>query len=164
MESPYRYALSRMMSPPPGPAPHHTVVFVMLNPSTADATVDDPTIRRCKRFARDWAFGYLHVVNLFAWRATDPSAMRAAFERGEDVVGPMNDQAIADALSLVDGSGPKPAIIAAWGAVHAFAKPRAQAVLAMMRRVGSVHCLGKTLAGQPRHPLFVRADATPQLF
>src|SRR5689334_18589152 len=96
----YRYRLWRQWDPAK-PA----VAFVMLNPSTADATTDDPTIRRCFGFAQGWGFGRLEVVNLFALRATDPRELA----RHPDPVGPANDAHIAAALALTDQA------VAAWG-------------------------------------------------
>lgn len=78
----YRYALRRTWDPA-----RPAALFVGLNPSTADAERDDPTTRRCVRFARDWGFGGLLVGNLFAYRATRPRDLRAAAEP----VGPEND-------------------------------------------------------------------------
>ena len=96
----YRYRLSRTWDPT-GPV----VAFVMLNPSTADAEVLDPTVRRCVGFARGWGFGSLEVVNLFAFRATDPrDLLRAAAP-----VGAANDRAILDAASAADR------VVVAWG-------------------------------------------------
>src|SRR5882724_4976365 len=77
----YRYALWRRWAERPA------VLFVGLNPSTADALQDDPTIRRCIRFAKAWGYGALYMGNLFAFRATDPRAMKAE----ADAVGPDND-------------------------------------------------------------------------
>src|SRR4028119_2392792 len=78
----YRYALWRTWD-----AARPPVAFVLLNPSTADARRDDPTIRRCANFARTWGFGGLEVVNLFAFRATHPTDLKCA----ADPVGPQND-------------------------------------------------------------------------
>jgi len=96
----FRYRLSRTWDRE-GPV----VAFVMLNPSTADAEVLDPTVRRCVGFARAWEFGSLEVVNLFAFRATDPRDLLLAAAP----VGPDNDQAIVDAASAADR------VVAAWG-------------------------------------------------
>jgi hypothetical protein len=85
----YRYLLGRRVGDG-----QRAALFVMLNPSTADASDDDPTIRRCRRFARREGCGLLEVVNLFAYRATDPVALRLA----EDPVGPANDHFISKAV------------------------------------------------------------------
>src|SRR5262245_34051042 len=84
----YRYSLSRRFGDGP------TSVFIMLNPSTADAERDDPTIRKCVGFCRRWGVGELHVVNLFAFRAVSPFDMKKA----DDPVGPRNRRAIEQAL------------------------------------------------------------------
>lgn len=129
------------------------VTFVMLNPSTADAVADDPTIRRCIGFAQAWGFGALEVVNLYAYRATRPAELFAA----DDPVGPRNNRfvrAAARSAALV---------VAAWG-VYGRRHGRDAAVLATLRRIGPVHCLGMTLGGQPRHPLFVRRTMIAELF
>jgi len=118
----------------------------MLNPSTADATKDDPTIRRCISFARREKATHLIVLNLFALRSTNPEALKTA----EDPIGPDNDKHLQE--FLVDDISWK---VAAWGS-HPFAKERAKDVT---RRFGPFHCLGKTKDGSPRHPLYVKSDA-----
>jgi hypothetical protein len=96
----YRFALTREWD-----ADKPTLVFVMLNPSTADAYTDDATIRTCIALAKRWGYGGLCVVNLYALRATDPAALLAA----ADPVGKNNDIAISAAASGRD-------VIVAWGA------------------------------------------------
>lgn len=139
----YRYLLWRRWSP------GDLLGFVMLNPSTADASVDDPTIRRCMGFARDLGYGGILVVNVFAFRATDPRSLPASTD--EAFGGPEN----AAALALV--SGACPVVIAAWGA-HKRAGDLAQRVRGI---VGDMHCLGVTKDGAPRHPLYLPAAARP---
>ena len=124
--------------------------FVGLNPSTADETLDDPTIRRCMRFARDWGFRRLVMANAYAWRSTDPRGLWTA----DDPVGPGNDahlEAIARDVELV---------VCAWG-THA--KPdRVAAVLAAIARAGrKPYALRTTAAGAPAHPLYLPASLTP---
>ena len=121
------------------------VMFIGLNPSTADETKDDPTIRRCIQFAKDWGFGGLIMANLFAFRATDPKDMK----RAADPVGPDNDSWLRE---LKDRAG---LVIAAWGAHGTFAE-RSEKVLAMFPDAG---CLGKTANGQPKHPLYIPGDS-----
>lgn len=119
----------------------------MLNPSTADGSVDDPTIRRCISFAKVWGFEALRVVNLFALRSTNPQALLTA----SDPVGPDNqvylDKAFAE-CSLV---------VAAWGA-HAAAKRRGDALI---RQFPECRVLGKTKSGAPRHPLYLPKQLNP---
>ena len=144
----YRYSLTRRWA---SGAP---VLFVMLNPSTADATIDDPTIRRCVGFARAWGAPAIEVVNLFAYRATDPVDLAAARLGGLDIVGPENDLHIAAAAERTSSC------VVAWGA-HAEAIQRAGDVWRLLAERVSVHALGITKAGAPRHPLYLRADSKP---
>jgi len=133
----YRYALWRRFGP------GTEVVFIGLNPSTADASHDDPTIRRCIGFARRWGHGRLTVVNLFAWRATDPSDLRAA----EEPVGPDNMTTLQAAIARADQ------VIPCWG--HLGDLHGQDQIVRRMLPSGA-RCLGFTKSGQPRHPLFVR--------
>ena len=144
----YRYTLGRRWSA----GDDGTAVFVMLNPSTADASVDDPTIRRCIGFAKALGCGGLHVVNLYAYRATKPADLWSA----ADPIGPENDEVLRDAFLTAYGEGSP--VIAAWGAN---AEPlRAEFVGTVARAAGvSLSALGVTKAGAPRHPLYLRADA-----
>lgn len=148
----YRYSLTRTLV---AGCPC-TVNFVMLNPSTADAHADDPTIRRCVGFASSWGFCKLVVTNLFAFRATDPQALG----RVDDPIGPDNDVWIHRVAADAN------LIIAAWGAnAEKVDAHRASAVAKKLRERGDiVNVLGVTKAGHPRHPLFVRADAHPEIY
>lgn len=146
VQSRYRYILRRSWYGSP-----LQCTWIMLNPSTADDVMDDPTIRRCMAFSKSWGYGNMLVVNLFALRATDPKALR----EDSDPVGSENDAAIAEAVL---GSA---AVICAWGS-HAYAARRANAVLEVLRHTkGSAAarplCLGTTKDGSPRHPLYVKA-------
>jgi hypothetical protein len=123
------------------------VCFVMLNPSTADALEDDPTIRRCVGFARAWGFSCLSVRNLFAFRATNPQALLWA----EDPVGPQGDAELRAARTA-------DLVVAAWGAHVPFGRDRQ--ALRLLVGVPLV-CLGLTKHGHPRHPLYVRSDVRP---
>ena len=140
----YRYALARCWSDQPG-----RIVWIMLNPSRAGATRDDPTIRRCTAFSRSWGYGGMTVVNLYALCTADPDQLQHA----EDPVGPENDIHVARtcAWSLSATAGRRD-VIAAWGA-HPLAAARAGLVLSIAGL--RVDCLGMTLAGHPRHPLYV---------
>ena len=144
----YRYALTRTW----GEAPAMT--WIMLNPSTADAMQDDPTIRRCIRFARREGCGGIAVVNLFGLRATDPRDLRDSLEAGIDPVGPVNDWFVR-----LHAQGAARAV-AAWGA-HGTPRGRAAEVAAMLEAIPGIRleCLGVTADGSPRHPLYVRSDA-----
>ena len=150
----YRYFLSREWIAPVATP----MVWIMLNPSKADATQDDPTITRIRhRAMRDTylgrqriQFGRLVVVNLFALRATDP----AELYRHPAPVGPDNDDWIRAAATL-----PGAVVIAAWGAEKIGAH-RSWVVSRMLAAAGvELHCLGVTKSGAPRHPLYIRTAA-----
>jgi hypothetical protein len=139
----YRYLLWRCWD---SGAPR--VVFVMLNPSTADASRNDPTIRRCIGFAQTWGFGSVGVVNLFAYRSTDWHEL----SRAANPVGPDNDFYLNQA---VHGTN---LVMAAWGNHGALAQQSSR-VLSRIDR--PIHCLGFTRTGQPRHPLCVDGRVQP---
>lgn len=145
----YRYALTRIWDEA-GPR----LAFVMLNPSTASEVRNDPTVARCEARARALGYGGVRVVNLFAWRATDPQALRAA----ADPVGPRNDAALGEAADWAD------AVLVAWG-VHGALLARGAAVAAFLRGCGKplLH-LGLTREGFPRHPLYVPNARQPEVW
>ena len=122
--------------------------FIGLNPSTADANSDDPTLRRCLNFAEDWGYGSLFMVNLFAWRAKDPREL----ERVADPVGARTNLWLRRAHAEAD------LVVAAWGnGGHLVG--RAQSVEAWL---GNSQCLGVTAQGMPRHPLYCARTARPR--
>lgn len=142
----YRYWLTRTWSS------DRRLPFVMLNPSTADASVDDPTIGRCIGFAKREGYGGLLVLNLFALRSADPAALTTR----ADPVGPQNDAMLSEMFSRA-ASDDIP-VVAAWGNNGLFAD-RSSAVVELARAAGArLMCLGKTAADQPKHPLYVRSD------
>ncbi len=149
----YRYALERRWQAELGLQSELAVLFVMLNPSTADESADDPTVRRCVSFASSWGYTGVQVGNLFAFRATDPGRLKVA----TDPIGPENDAWIvrqAQSAAL---------IVAAWG-THGDYLDRGSAVLALLRATGRpVYCLGVTRSGQPRHPLYVVGTVLPEV-
>lgn len=137
----YRYTLTRRW------AEGSTCTFIMLNPSTADANLDDPTIRRCINFAKREGCGALMVVNLWAFRATDPKHLPDDEARR---LGPENRRYLDEVF--VDADGP---LIAAWGVWGA-----AGATEIINRHGPRLLCLGWTKDGHPRHPLYVSANAS----
>ncbi len=139
----YRYALWREWNP--GGA---RVGFIMLNPSTADVTSNDPTVRRCIGLARAWGYGAVEVASLFAYRATTPATLREA----SDPVGPDNDRYILDLVARVEN------VILAWGNYGSLLE-RDRTVLRLLSGRGNLYCLQITQAGQPRHPLYVRSGS-----
>jgi len=133
------------------------VLFVMLNPSTADARQDDPTIRRCIGFAEAWGADRLDVVNLFAFRTSDPGELAQRAVDGANIVGPDNDDEIFLHARLASR------IIVAWGQHGDDYPERVQKVLAILREAltyiaysgpRQLECLGRTKSGQPVHPLY----------
>lgn len=143
----YRYRLDRRWGDGP------RALFVLLNPSTADADVDDPTLRRCIAFARSSGCSALTVVNLFAYRATKPRDMRAA----TDPVGPDAD------LHLVAAATGAGIVVAGWGR-HGGWRPERVARVVELLHGNALMCLGVTKEGQPRHPLYVSGSVTPSPF
>lgn len=140
----YRYWLSRTLRPPVGMVlSPGRVLWIMLNPSTADGLKDDATIRRCMGFTFRWGFAEMMVVNLFAYRSTDPKALRSV----SNVVGPENDEWITKMARGAER------IVAAWGAPGAL-YDRAATVTGLVRGLGrTLWCLGKTKNGAPKHPV-----------
>lgn len=131
------------------------LVFIMLNPSTADASIDDPTIKRCISFASKLNFGSIQVVNLFAYRATDPKNLK---NKSIDPVGKLNDKYIIDTCRNSD------LIIAAWG-VNGSLNARDKYVTKLIgTNTYDLHCLGMSKDGHPRHPLYVKGDVKPMLY
>lgn len=130
--------------------------WVMLNPSTADASEDDPTIRRCIGFATAWGFDSLVVVNLFGLRATDP----AALARADMPIGnPDNDQAIRIAVAQ------SAQVIAAWGTKGAYRNRAAIVVQLITGELGAdLYALEVTNGGYPKHPLYVKGNTAPILY
>jgi hypothetical protein len=145
----YRYELTRAWDDGVLFASRGELVVVMLNPSTADAERDDPTIRRVVGFAKRDGFSSLRVLNLFALRSTNPNALVH-----EAAVGPDNDQALRDALAAAVARDVP--VLAAWGA-SPWTVARVPHVLALVPGVTWV-CLGRTKDGAPRHPLYVAGD------
>jgi len=142
----YRYALWRTWS-----ESDHACLFLMLNPSTADESVNDPTVERCQRYAQGWGYGGLVVCNLFAFRATDPALMK----QEEDPAGPENDAAILDAARRCG------IVVCAWGN-HGSHLGRAKTVVSMLMADDiELHALKITGEGHPGHPLYLKKDLTP---
>lgn len=138
----YRYSLTRQWN-----ADLPTLMFIGLNPSTADATNDDPTLRRCIGFAKSWGYGGVIMANLFAYRATKPTDMKAA----PDPIGIDNDQWL---LTLANQSQ---LIVAAWGNHGSFLE-RSSAVKQL---IGDLHYLSLNGSGEPKHPLYIKANTQP---
>ena len=142
----YRYRLSRTWD-----AEKETLGFIMLNPSTADESENDPTIRRCLGYAKDWGYGSILVGNLFSLRATDPSELR----EHRNPIGPQNDEH----LRLITTEAEL--VVAAWGTKGAL-NGRGQEVVEMLDV--DLYALNTTKDGHPTHPLYQPKDAEPEPF
>ena len=139
----HRYALWRLWDRSQG-----HVLFVCLNPSTADEAEDDPTVRKCMRYADRWGFGGICIANLFAYRATDPSVLKDA----DDPVGPRNDywlRRLAKQSALT---------VAGWGN-HGTLLNRASQVRSL---ISDLSYLKRNKSGQPSHPLYLSPSLLPK--
>ncbi len=144
----YRYALYREWEDDPF-APLRVLNFVMLNPSKADGSVDDPTVRKCIGFAKLNGYNAVRVVNLFAFRATDPKELQKEYTNGGDVVGPLNDTYVQELPT-------EETVVVAWGATfqkETFIRRRIRETLKILNR--KLWCLNKTKDGHPSHPVML---------
>lgn len=145
----YRYRLWRIWD-----TDKPLLLWIMLNPSTADDKQLDPTCARCQKWAQTWGYGGFMVANVFALRSTDPKGLY----RINDPVGSENDQAIRDMVAMADK------VIVAWGN-HAEYKGRFTEVLQMLDEMGvEPECLVVTQEGQPGHPLYLKEELAPVPF
>lgn len=145
----YRYLLSRKWSYAP------QATFIMLNPSTADGRLNDPTVKKCIGFARRWGMGGLMIVNLFAYRDSKPEKMLQA----DDPVGPDNASSISWACErAAENEG---LVICAWGANGRYMDQDETVVGWLEMLTIKPKCLRLTQGGAPEHPLFVPYETTP---
>ena len=135
----YRYALSRTWN-----GKKKTILFIGLNPSTADEKIDDPTIRRCINYAQNWGYGSLLMVNLFAYRATIPSELKNV----KNPIGNDNDLHIIELSKKVDLS------VAAWGNEGSLLNRDKE----IKKILPNLMCLKINKSGQPAHPLYQKKD------
>jgi hypothetical protein len=145
----YRYLLARQLNL----TINKTLTFVMLNPSTADEVDNDPTVSRCIKYACKWGFDELLVVNMYAYRATDPKDLAKYFQP----VGPKNDSFIN--YSFVNSDQ----IVAAWGGNLLKDGPeRVKRIIELAERAGKqIYCLKVNQDGNPAHPLYLKGDLKP---
>lgn len=144
----YRYLLTRIWDEDLPPA-----VFIMLNPSTADAEVDDPTIKRCMNFAKTWNCGGIKVVNVFAYRATNPKELLKV----QNPIGIENEKYIREALINAG------LIILAWGSSCTKLKKGYLKVKELLKNIELFYCLGITNDGFPKHPLYLSGTTMPKV-
>lgn len=139
----YRYTLKRVWGD------GDLMLWLMLNPSKADGRQDDPTIVRCVNYAESWGFGGMFVGNMFAWRATQPNHVKAHSLRGENIIGPGND----DAIQMMLGETTR--TVAGWGATGVnWVRGRPDEVIKVATDHRDLKILGLTSRSQPRHPLY----------
>lgn len=157
-DDPHRYRLWRNLRQ--GIMSHRLISFVLLNPSTATHTEDDPTIRRCIGYARAWGFGVMQVLNIFALRSTWPKALYDCPE--EMAIGALND------LILIDQCRQSERVVCGWG-VHGELHNRGGKVRELIIRNAAgyvahgwkLNVLGLTKDGHPKHPLYLKKDLQP---
>lgn len=138
IDDPYRYELRREWGDDP-----REIAWIMLNPSTADHAVDDPTMRRVIDFSKRFGFERLRVVNLFALRSPNPKDLRSP---NPNPVGPNNSRYIVCAVEDCD------TLVVAWGA-NRLARERSPMLVDFCKEQGrELYCLGTTKDGSPRHP------------
>lgn len=137
----YRYTLTRETGERAG-----SVLWVMLNPSTADATEDDPTIRKCVGFTKRWGFRHLKVVSLFAWRATDPKMLEVDDDK---IIDSENIRAVFKEVSAHDR------VVFAWGGGLKYAHGNKWVAEFVARTFLDAQCLGVNKDGTPKHPLYL---------
>lgn len=122
-------------------------MFIALNPSTATETEDDPTVRRCIQYSKDWRYGGLCMTNIFAFRATNPKDMM----KFNEPIGPENNETLK---RLSEKAG---IIVAAWGKEGTFMN-RGQEIIDL---IPNLYCLKKNKDGSPSHPLYLKKDLLP---
>ena len=138
----FRYALWRMWD-----EDKPLVMIIGLNPSTADEKVNDPTITRCISFARSWGYGGVCVTNLFGFRATAPTELKAY----HDPIGKEND-------AWVHEMAKEAAIkVAAWGNHGKFLNRSVE----FLSSLDQLHCIKMNKSGEPAHPLYLKAELKP---
>ena len=154
-EGHYRYSLARHLDPL-HPDDAKRILWIMLNPSTADEVMDDPTIRKVKEFSRRWGYKNLRVVNLYGTRSTDPDALYTSSEDFSLKVGTHNDFFINVQAQIAD------IVVCAWGS-HRLVRRRSYKVLSALRKKHDLYCICTNKDGNPKHPLYAKYTDAPVL-
>ena len=145
----YRYKLSRQWN-----RDGSMIMFIMLNPSTADADIDDPTIRRCISFAKSWGAGGFYVGNLFAYRSKTPKDLLSALDPiGEENKNHLNDM-LNDSVFAV----------CAWGNFPIIKKLKPETLNFLKNKHVPFRCIDTSINGTPKHPLYLKGDLKPLIF
>jgi hypothetical protein len=146
----YRYELTREVEPHTEKAWTQPVTFIMLNPSTADETEDDPTIRKCMGYAARWGFRELVVVNLFAYRTSSPRTLKMAHAREVDIVGPLNGHFIMNAMHRSKW------VVCAWGNNGTLMNKGVNTIKLLLANGITPRYLKVSKNKQPYHPLYLK--------
>lgn len=149
----YRYVLWRLWNRKSAP-----LITIMLNPSTADEEVLDPTVKKCIKWAQAWGYGGIYVLNAFALRSTDPELLVEFAQKGRDPIGPENDFHIIE--TLAEHSDAR--VIVGWGK-HAALLNRQQRMVELLAG-RALYCLGVNKDGSPEHPLYVALATQPKVW
>lgn len=154
----YRYRLDRGW-----PGGIGRIVWILCNPSTADAMKNDPTLRKVIFYSQLWGYNALTVVNMFGWRATKPKELVVQMKAGVDLTGPANDVEIRAALQDAQ------ALVLGWGSLaptlRKLVAERTSRILAIVREAGvSPMDLGLNGDGTPKHPLYLANDTQREPF
>lgn len=142
----YRYWLNRLWD-----KSKPKILFILLNPSTADSIEDDQTIRKCKSFSKEWGFGSMEIVNLFAFKSTDKSMLK----KMNNVVGQENDKWILSRAEKVD------LIVAAWGNFGKFLNRSSKVKEMLIKNGYKVKAIKLSKKGEPCHPLYLKNTLKP---
>lgn len=149
----YRYILHRRWEPD---APDRSLMFIMLNPSTATEEVDDPTVRKCRVYAMLWGYNHLIIGNVMAYRATVPALLRDV----ADPVGPDNLSHLRQAIETY-----VPVVVCAWGCLPRRLVHVGRSVLILLRQLGvQPRVLRLNAGGEPGHPLYLGLDTEPYIW
>lgn len=155
----YRYLLSRAWKYPAEDQPY--VLFILLNPSTADHLQNDPTVRRCIGFAKEWGYNRVVIGNLYAYRSTDPKQLNTHL----NPVGPKNIHHLKTVILKANK------VVLGWGSNAELPNSENYIIQEVLQLIQKPYCLGVTKSGQPRHPLYLKyktklieySTAKPQL-
>lgn len=144
----YRYSLWRIWD-----EDKPRVLFIMLNPSTADESKDDPTIRRCIGFAKSWGYGGFYVGNLFAYRSSSP----------KDLLSATHPKGLHNYAHLVDMESKCEKVVFAWGNGPILKKLKIELPTETVGKAPA-YCIALSKDGTPKHPLYLPKVLVPRLF
>lgn len=154
----YRYELWRRWKPGP------FVMFLLLNPSTADDKKLDPTLRRCLGYAQDWGYSAMCITNLFPYRATDPRDMKRHYADPNDLTGDRGRAEAVNRITIANVAMKAAIVVGGWG-THGSFLLEDMVIVDLLSRYGvAIHCLAKCANGAPVHPLYQKRGISPTLW